>query len=76
MKALNDVETKVEDEASKLKEQLLNPSNNLHTPIVEATIAVTHGVEDAALVVDTVKVDAQFELDKLAGKIGFPGGGV
>jgi len=72
MNELEKLDMDAKGELAKVEDEVLNPSNHLHTPIVESTVIAAHAVEGVAAIGATVKAD----VEGLVGKIGLPGHGV
>ncbi len=75
-KLLQDADLVAKDGVNKIEDELLNPSNNLHAPIVVATVDTAHVVEDIAHGVDVAKNDVEDLIGKAELPLGLPGGGV
>jgi hydroxymethylglutaryl-CoA reductase len=75
-KILQDVDLAAKDEVSKLEDEVLNPSNNPHAPIVVATVDTLHAVDDVILGVEVAKTHVEDLIGKVELPLGLPGGGV
>jgi len=75
-KILQDLDLDAKDEVSNVEDEILNPSNHLHAPIVAATVGAAHVVEDIASAGEAAKNDIEDFAGKIAGNIGIPDHGV